>query len=132
MPDLRKILSNDKAQANQRSHDSLLSPVGMKEKPSRVCTRQTDSEKIHAAKLRLASMNVGTMGYEGDGEPCSFKAHELLYDNAKLSNRNHEPRSTTLTNGPYTRLVSKGDNGQAGIELWIDHEALADIFECNF
>ena len=92
--------------------------------------------RVH--RLRFATANVETMEYNGDSDCGSIKANELLRQ-CQLEHIHicaiQESRarvSRMLTNGPFTRLIAKGCNGQAGVELWLNGEELAKIFHCVF
>ena len=69
---------------------------------------------------------------------CSIKANELLQQCQQEGihifaiQESRAATSRTLTNGPFTRYIAKGSQGQAGVELWINALELSKIFHCDF
>ena len=128
-------------------HDSLLDPSA-----AIVCRSEDDLEStidlaqgaddstlvVKSVRPRFATMNVGTMDYGGQGNSCSLKANEILRQCQEecfhiigvQETRSRE--SKLVTNGPFTRLISRGDNGQAGVELWIAHQAISEALGADF
>ena len=92
---------------------------------------ETKSADKYQLNLSLATINVGTMGYgEENHSSVSYKARELARQFSEEAldvvglqeTRARAPGCTWL--GDYLRLISAGQGGQAGVELWINTQAL--------
>ena len=79
IPSLQEVLANAPAQPNSGSHDSLLAPADLTFSGACPLQHSLDTASVtDHAKLRLVTMNVGTMGYGLQDGTCSYKANELL------------------------------------------------------
>ena len=92
---------------------------------------ETKAATRYQLNLSLATINVGTMGYgEENHSSVSYKARELARQFSEEAidvvglqeTRARAPGCTWL--GDYLRLISAGQGGQAGVELWINTQAL--------
>ena len=123
LPDIRTILKNDVPDEDRGQIDSTLRPPML-----------GDNSSIQTAKLAFATVNVRTLEYgTGDGSSVSWKVTELLKqfaDNDLHIIGVQEARakvSSCVHMGPFIRLISAGVQGQAGVELWINRDALANM-----
>ena len=149
LPGLDRILFNEQAQPNQGLCDPQLAPCSTRlpgttslKMPSQEDVVPTDvSKDTHTMSLRMATMNVGTLHPVEDSHAatiCSMKAAEILRQrqleqlHAVGVQESRARQNQMLVHGPFTRLISKGDRGQAGVELWLDTDALAKIFATDF
>ena len=140
MPSLATVLDNQKADHNQGWYDPTLSidTTGQERKTYEHDSKKKQSPEYGVYRLRFATANVETMDYNGDSECGSIKANELLRQCQQEQlhicaiQESRARYSRTITNGPFTRFVAKGCNGQAGVELWLNGEELAKIFHCAF
>ena len=149
LPGLDRILSNEHAQPNQGLCDPQLVPgsdwpLGRipQQEPGHVDSIPTDlSEDTYTLSLRMATMNVGTLYAvedPNDASICSMKAAEILRQcqlerlHAVGVQESRARQNQMLVHGPFIRLISKSDRGQAGVELWLDTDALAKIFVTDF
>ena len=89
--------------------------------------------------LKFATANVATMAYGTErGEGVSVKALEILrqFEENQVHiigvQESRARRSQCVENGPYTRLIAAGECGNAGVELWINGQALAKAFKTVF
>ena len=83
------------------------------------------------SNVKIATVNVGTLAYgkEKSGMPTSLRAKEIMqqmhdeqYDVVAVQ-ETRAKHDQTWTDGPYIRLISAGNKGQGGVELWF-HEYL--------
>eukprot|EP00435_Cladocopium_sp_Y103_P075263 s194_g55.t1 len=96
---------------------------------------QGNSEDTWVSRLRCATVNVGTLhSFEHIEAPgIGHKVQELMmqFRAAKLHfvalQETRGRDSCRLQVGPYQRLVSAGVNGQCGVELWIDTDAMSQL-----
>ena len=90
------------------------------------------------AGLKIGTVNVGTMEYNRclDGVPCSVKARELMrqFQDAKYDlialQETRAKHSETRRDGNFVRLISAGDHGHSGVELWLNVAQLEAKFKC--
>eukprot|EP00435_Cladocopium_sp_Y103_P043087 s478_g12.t1 len=90
--------------------------------------------------LCLATANVHTLDYQGTELEfaASTKIDSIMQQ--MLTNGIHivalqetRARQTrTATIGPYTRFISAGERGQAGVELWLHGAGLSSLFGFGF
>eukprot|EP00435_Cladocopium_sp_Y103_P006955 s3639_g2.t1 len=101
-------------------------------------TNQGPRAKPRTTMLRLASANVQTLDYQGKEFGVSTKVEVIMQQ--MVSQGVHilalqETRARcdrTAVIGPYTRLISAAEQGQAGVELWLDAPALSKVFGFPF
>ena len=140
MPSLATVLNNKQADPNQGWYDPTLSIETSKQEQRNTGHSQKEDQLqgCRVYRLRFATANVETMDYNGDSDCSSIKANELLrqcqqeHIHICAVQESRARNSRTITNGPFTRFVAKGCNGQAGVELWMNGEELAKIFHCVF
>lgn len=140
MPSLDIILSNEQSAHKQGWADSTL--MSVQDFPQDARDRDGklggQDNRIHTHRIRFATANVGTLDYKGETSCCSIKANELLRQcqqegiHVCAIQESRAATSRTITNGPYTRYIAKGTNGQAGVELWLNAPELSKIFHCDF
>eukprot|EP00435_Cladocopium_sp_Y103_P072507 s255_g40.t1 len=132
LPDLQTILRN---QFSEHVHAKPDATLARTKKPNQPCHQKRAPE---TKTLTFATANVGSMDYEGARGCISLKANELMrqfQDEACHIIGIQESRAKQdqfLSQGPFARYVAAGTNGQAGVELWIQPQALAEIFETEF
>ena len=118
IPDLRTMLQNH-------------APSGPKGWPDHTLAKlqQEPRHDRWTMQLNFATVNVGTMNYQEEAyTSVSHKARELTkqFSSAGLDfvglQETRARESGTLRLGPYLRLISAGDRGHAGVELWVNLE----------
>jgi len=140
MPSLEVMLRNDVAAYNQGWVDPTLTSVQEQSAShsDHVGDSNSHNEGCQTHRIRFATANVGTLDYRGNVSCCSIKANELLQQCQQEGihifaiQESRAATSRTLTNGPFTRYIAKGSQGQAGVELWINALELSKIFHCDF
>ena len=120
IPRIEGILSNHCQITGKGWQDRVLQPLGHEGK-----------EEAWKIDLQIATVNVGTMNYDEEHyQGTSVKARELArqFSDAHLDlvglQETRARETKMLYGGPFVRLIAAGQNGQAGVELWINREAL--------
>ena len=128
LPGLRTILDNEKPKSDKGCIDSTLTLRG-----------KAIAELDQRATLIFATVNVGTLEYgSGDGQGVSWKVVELLHQiEAKgihiVGVQESRARKTRcLEMGPFTRIIVAGEQGQAGVELWLNGRALGHMLGVDY
>ena len=86
-----------------------------------------DSHSGESSQIRVATVKVGTLLYDNrQGLGVSWKAIEILKPCEERGihiigvQESRAARTQCIETGPFTRLIAAGQNGQAGVELWIN------------
>eukprot|EP00435_Cladocopium_sp_Y103_P014323 s1038_g3.t1 len=132
MPSLQTILQNQFEASVHAKPDATLAQTQV--------SRQTDlqQQSFERKTLTFATANVGSMDYDGNPNCTSLKANELMrqFQDAGIHivgiQESRAKQNQFLSQGPFARYVSAGKNGQAGVELWIQPQALAKMFCTDF
>ena len=129
MPALQEVLANRKSQPHLGKIDTTL------------CSRD-DPTSVNAwnGKIVFASANVGTLeqNMKIPGASVTYKAAELMQQFINegvtiIGVQETRARTSGLhSHGPFTCLVSAGNNGQAGVELWINGAELSRELGIDF
>eukprot|EP00435_Cladocopium_sp_Y103_P047607 s1949_g14.t1 len=88
--------------------------------------------------LTMATANVGSMDYGTDLSGVSIKTQELLkqFCDAEIHfigiQESRARKTQYILQGPFARYIAAGTNGQAGVELWINVDAMNAIFPTRF
>ena len=121
----------------------------MRNEPPEACKARTDStlilnggdeESCRHAALHFASINVGTLHQDQmmPNASVTYKAAELMHQFAEANLHFvgvQETRARTSCSkqfGSFTCLVSAGMHGQAGVELWVNEQAVSEALGFQF
>ena len=120
MPDLATVLCNAPSDASTGWEDRTLQAA-----------KGTRTHSPVTFKFQMATMNVSTLCYQEERySASSFKTRELLQqcsDQGIQFVAVQESRarfSQIVQEGGFVRLISQGENGHAGVKLWIDVESI--------
>ena len=129
LPCLERVLQNEVPNPSKATIDATLE------------TNQERTQNARwAATLNFASINVGTLEQHlmPPQMQVTHKAAELMqqFSEANLhfiGVQESRARSNGRTqHGPFACLISAGNNGQAGVELWINEHAVSDALGLSF
>ena len=128
LPDLRRVLANEQPWPDQYQVDPVLCIPGKKH------------EEEFADSLEFVTVNVGTLEYDGDSTsmPTSLKSRELALQFQEQGwaiicmQETRAKCACIVDEGPYTKIVSPGMQGQAGVEIWLHLEMLKEKLRCDF
>lgn len=129
LPDLEQILRNEKPDVFKGDFDRTL----------QVNENMAD-RKVKTACFKLATANVGTLEQDTGlvGSSITHKALEIMqqFDNEGIHvialQETRARCSTTKRHGHFVCLVSEGNRGQGGVELWFNCKAIKDDFALDF
>ena len=123
IPDLRTVL-----------HHTQVDPSNAW--PDKVFTAQRHPEQqIPEGTITIATVNVGTLGQEVNGEGVGIKTGPLMFQfdqggyDIVCVQESRSRSSQTTRHGPFIRLSSQAHRGQGGVEIWLNAEAWKDKFK---
>ena len=101
--------------------------------------RPQDQADTWSTTLRIATANVGTLDQNNVDERTgiTYKTNEILHQMSQQQihimavQEGRAKTSRHVTHGPFDCIISAGDRGQAGVELWFNTEALQEVCGCT-
>ena len=129
LPCLETVIQNETPNPSRATVDATLD-----------VNQEQDRKSQWAATINFASVNVETLEQDHvvPQTQVTYKAAELMLQFVEanlhfIGIQESRARSNGRTqHGPFACLVSAGDNGQAGVELWINEQAVADALGIPF